>query len=50
MMRPSRILVVSFLALLELIKQGIIRASQEDPFSDIVLEGNDISTPSYSSR
>ena len=43
----KREVVVSFLALLELMKQGIIRATQQKPFSDIVLEGGSISTPSY---
>jgi len=48
--KPSaqkREIVVSFLALLELCKQGIIRATQQQPFSDIVLEGSSVSTPSY---
>ncbi len=39
--------VVSFLALLELVKQGIIRATQEKEFGDIVLESDSISAPSY---
>ncbi len=43
----KRDVVVSFLALLELMKQGIIRATQQKPFSDIVLEGGSVSTPSY---
>lgn len=40
-------MIVSFLALLELVKQGIIRANQSDHFGDIVLEADSISTPSY---
>ncbi|MDP4020840.1 MAG: ScpA family protein [Candidatus Adlerbacteria bacterium] len=39
--------VVSFLALLELVKQGIIKATQEKEFGDITLESDTISTPSY---
>lgn len=40
-------LIVSFLALLELVKQGIIRAQQDDHFSDITLEADSVSVPSY---
>jgi segregation and condensation protein A len=43
--RPE--IIVSFLALLELVKQGIIRASQPQAFGDITLESDKISTPSY---
>jgi segregation and condensation protein A len=39
--------VVSFLALLELVKQGIIKATQNNQFGDIVLEADSVSTPSY---
>jgi segregation and condensation protein A len=39
--------VVSFLALLELVKQGIIKATQSNQFGDIVLESDTVSTPSY---
>ena len=39
--------VVSFLALLELVKQGIIRATQERDFGDITLESSSVSTPTY---
>ncbi len=39
-------IIVSFLALLELIKQGIIRATQKDK-GEIILEPDAISTPSY---
>lgn len=45
--REKTEVVVSFLALLELVKQGIIRATQEKDFGDIVLESDSISTPSY---
>ncbi|MDP2705475.1 MAG: ScpA family protein [Patescibacteria group bacterium] len=39
--------VVSFLALLELVKQGAIKAVQENLFEDIHLESNKIKTPNY---
>lgn len=40
-------IIVSFLALLELVKQGIIRAEQEGAFGDIALETDQIATPTY---
>ena len=40
-------MIVSFLALLELVKQGIIKANQSDHFGDIVLEADSVSTPTY---
>ena len=40
-------IVVSFLALLELVKQGIIRAEQGSEFGDITLEKDSVSVPSY---
>ncbi|HBM46035.1 MAG: Segregation and condensation protein A [Parcubacteria group bacterium GW2011_GWF2_38_76] len=39
--------VVSFLAMLELIKRGVLRYNQEAHFSDIHLESNDVSVPNY---
>lgn len=39
--------IVSFLALLELVKQGIIKASQSSHFGDITLESDSVSTPHY---
>ncbi|MDO8518225.1 MAG: segregation/condensation protein A [bacterium] len=39
--------IVSFLALLELVKQGIIKAQQVEGFGDIMLEQDSVSTPSY---
>lgn len=45
--REKAEVVVSFLALLELVKQGIIRATQDKEFGDIVLESDSISAPSY---
>lgn len=39
--------IVSFLALLELVKQGILKASQENDFGDITLESDSVSTPTY---
>lgn len=43
--RPE--IIVSFLALLELVKQGIIRATQDKKFGDIMLESDAIATPTY---
>lgn len=40
-------IIISFLALLELVKQGIIRATQEGEYGDITLESDSVSTPSY---
>lgn len=40
-------IIVSFLALLELVKQGIIHATQEKDFGDIHLESSVVSTPVY---
>ena len=42
-------IIVSFLALLELVKQGILKAEQEAQFGDITLESSAVSTPSYGS-
>jgi segregation and condensation protein A len=42
--------IVSFLALLELVKQGIIKATQDSHFSDITLESDAVSTPTYGSQ
>lgn len=39
--------IVSFLALLELVKQGIIRATQEGEFGDITLENDSVGAPTY---
>jgi segregation and condensation protein A len=39
--------IVSFLALLELVKQGIIKAEQEAHYGDITLQAHAVSTPSY---
>jgi segregation and condensation protein A len=39
--------IVSFLALLELVKQGIIRATQRENHGDITLENDSVSAPSY---
>lgn len=40
-------IIVSFLAMLELVKQGILNASQEGTHGDILLESDSVSTPSY---
>ena len=39
--------IVGFLALLELIKQGILKAEQGEQHGDIVLEPHSVSTPTY---
>ncbi len=39
--------IVSFLAMLELVKQGMIHVVQENKFDDISMETMDISTPRY---
>ncbi len=39
--------IVSFLAMLELVKQGIIRVHQEDRSQDIHMESDNVSLPSY---
>ncbi|HYC34744.1 MAG TPA: ScpA family protein [Candidatus Paceibacterota bacterium] len=39
--------IVGFLALLEMVKQGIISANQEKTFDDISMESNEISVPRY---
>jgi segregation and condensation protein A len=39
--------IVSFLALLELVKQGIIKAQQHSHFEDISLQSDDVSVPTY---
>lgn len=40
-------IIVGFLALLELVKQGIIKAEQEASYGDITLESDSVSTPKY---
>jgi segregation and condensation protein A len=39
--------IVSFLAMLELVKQGVIHVSQENHFSDIHMETKEIGVPRY---
>ena len=39
--------IVSFLAMLELVKQGIINVSQEDHFGDIHMETKEVGVPRY---
>lgn len=39
--------IVSFLAMLELVKQGIIHVTQEREFDDITIETNTVQTPYY---
>lgn len=38
---------VSFLAMLELVKQGLLRVEQSSRFSDIVMESDSVETPHY---
>ena len=40
-------IIVSFLAMLELVKQGILNATQESSHGDITLESDAVSTPTY---
>jgi len=40
--------IVGFLAMLELVKQGVINARQEAKFSDIMMESGHVDTPRYS--
>lgn len=39
--------IVSFLAMLELVKQGVLHVSQEKDFGDIDMETRDVGVPSY---
>jgi len=39
--------IISFLAMLELVKQGIIEVNQKDKFEDIHMETKQIGTPAY---
>ena len=41
-------IIVSFLAMLELVKQGVVRVSQEEHFTDIEIESENIEVPKYS--
>jgi len=40
--------IVSFLAMLELVKQGAVRVSQENHFEDIKMESDTLNVPKYS--
>jgi segregation and condensation protein A len=40
--------IVSFLAVLELVKQGVVSVTQHELFSDIHMESDTVSTPHYS--
>lgn len=40
--------IVGFLAMLELVKQGVIMCMQENLFEDIKMESNDVAVPRYS--
>lgn len=39
--------IVGFLAMLELVKQGILRVSQDERFSDIMMEADSVGVPRY---
>ncbi|NLE07557.1 MAG: segregation/condensation protein A [Parcubacteria group bacterium] len=39
--------IVSFLAMLELVKQGVVKADQSNNFEDIQIEGENAGVPSY---
>lgn len=39
--------IVSFLAMLELVKQGSLRVRQDDRYTDIMMETNDVGLPHY---
>ncbi len=48
--RESKVnVVVSFLAMLELVKQGTLKVEQYGNFADIVMESDQVSTPHYGS-
>jgi segregation and condensation protein A len=40
-------MIVSFLAMLELVRQGVIRVEQREKFSDIDMHSDTVDTPSY---
>jgi segregation and condensation protein A len=40
--------IVSFLAMLELVKRGIVNVTQHQDFADIEMESTTVSTPTYS--
>lgn len=44
---PKQEIIITFLALLELVKQGIIRATQSEEFGDITVESDSVTVPSY---
>ena len=40
-------IIVSFLAMLELVKQGVVHVSQQEDFGDIDIETHQFETPLY---
>lgn len=40
--------IIGFLAMLELVKRGVISVQQDDAFSDILMESDTVGTPKYS--
>jgi segregation and condensation protein A len=47
LLQMKHAVIVSFLALLELVKQGIINAQQQEHFGDITLSSDAVSIPTY---
>jgi len=46
--REERVnIIVGFLAMLELVKEGILKANQENHYSEIDMETKEVTTPSY---
>ncbi len=46
--REERVeIIVSFLAMLELVKQGVVHVTQHEDFGDIDIETQQFATPSY---
>jgi chromatin segregation and condensation protein Rec8/ScpA/Scc1 (kleisin family) len=46
--RENRVnVIVSFLAMLELVKQGIVLVSQDNAFGDIQMETKEVGVPRY---
>jgi chromatin segregation and condensation protein Rec8/ScpA/Scc1 (kleisin family) len=40
-------IIVSFLAMLELVKQGVVHVTQQEDFGDIAIETHKFDTPEY---
>ncbi len=47
--KESRVeIIVSFLAMLELVKQGVVHVTQHEDYGDIAIEAHKLNTPEYS--